>query len=84
MIHVKVCIGTNCSYHGGQQVLEQLESEPFFLGKIELEVTKCFDDICDGGKNSPLVEVEGRIFENATTREVSEAIFHALEERGEV
>jgi len=80
---VRVCVGTNCAFHGGQLILEKLDSEPLIKDKIDIEAVKCFDKACKDGKNSPVVEIDGKKYLRASIEKVSEIIITKLKKKGE-
>lgn len=82
MIHVKVCLGTNCSVMGGQVILEALEGEPLLKGKIHVETVKCFDEECDGGNKSPIVAIDGVKYLNASIEKISAILIGKATEKG--
>lgn len=73
-IKVRVCVGTNCCFSGGESLLEMLEEDADLASFIELEATRCMDKACDGGRASPVVEIEGRRWLKATPEQVMEEI----------
>ena len=68
----------DCSYLGGQMILDKLEAEDLLNGKISIETTKCFEKICVDGENSPIVEIDGKIYKKMSIEKVSEIIFMKL------
>jgi NADH:ubiquinone oxidoreductase subunit E len=81
-VKVRICIGTNCSFHGGQLIHDKLESEPLLQGHVDLETVKCLDKACKDGKNSPVVEIDGKIHPRASIEKISEIIFIKLKKSG--
>jgi NADH:ubiquinone oxidoreductase subunit E len=81
-VRVRVCVGTNCAFHGGQLISDKLESESLFKDKVDLETVKCFDKLCADGKNSPIVEIDGEIYKKASIEKVSAIIFSKIGTRG--
>ena len=73
-VKVRVCVGTNCCFSGGGALIDMLESDPELGAFVEAEGVLCMDKACSGGKHSPVVEVEGRRFLNATPEIVMEEI----------
>lgn len=73
-IAVRVCVGTNCCFSGGEALLDMLEGDPDLSPFIALEATRCMDKDCAGGRRSPVVDVGGRRFLNATPEVVMEEI----------
>ena len=80
---VKVCTGTNCSYRGGQAILDALESDPLLKDRVTIETTRCIDDRCCDGERSPVIEIDGEPVVSASIERVSEAIFSKLREPGD-
>ncbi len=74
-VHVRVCVGTNCAFHGGQLISDKLDSESLFDGKIEVETVKCFEKLCADGRNSPIVEIDGKVYKKMSIEKVSEIVF---------
>nr|MDO8111238.1 NAD(P)H-dependent oxidoreductase subunit E [Candidatus Sigynarchaeota archaeon] len=83
-VRVRICIGTNCSFHGGQLIYDKLDSEPLLQDHIDLETVKCFDKACKEGKNSPVVEIDGKLHARASIEKISEIIFTKLKKAGEL
>ncbi|MEX2681379.1 MAG: (2Fe-2S) ferredoxin domain-containing protein [Candidatus Sigynarchaeota archaeon] len=84
-VRVRVCVGTNCTFHGGQLISDRLESEPLFKGDIDVQVenVKCFDNLCADGKDSPVVEIDGAIYKRMSVEKVSEIVFSRISKRRE-
>ncbi len=72
---VEVCVCTECMLNGSMDIIESIES----LGKlksqlklntqIQVETSKCIGDAKHGDK-SPVVSVNGKIFEKATSENI--------------
>ncbi|NMC03866.1 MAG: hypothetical protein GYA24_01580 [Candidatus Lokiarchaeota archaeon] len=77
-VRVRVCVGTNCAFHGGQSISDKLDSDPLFEGKVDVETVKCFDKLCADGKNSPIVEIDGKIYKKLSMEKLSEIVFSKL------
>jgi NADH:ubiquinone oxidoreductase subunit E len=73
-LKVKVCVGTNCCYSGGESLIEMLESDEALADFVEIEAVRCVDKACDGGRQSPVVIVGEKSFLRATPEIVMEAI----------
>lgn len=73
-IKVRVCVGTNCCYSGGEALLDMLEADGDLGPFVTLEAARCMDKACDGGRASPVVEIDGRRWLNATPERVMEEI----------
>jgi len=56
---VRVCVGLNCSFRGGLQLLEAMEDDPRLRDGCEVEEVGCQDELCAGGRLSPVVFVDG-------------------------
>ncbi len=78
-IRVKVCVGTNCAFRGGQTLLDTIESDPFFRGRIKIEGVSCLEKACNEGKDSPVVEVDGKLFTSASIHQISDLLYNRLE-----
>ncbi|HWR11979.1 MAG TPA: hypothetical protein VN445_09160 [Rectinemataceae bacterium] len=73
-IKVRVCVGTNCCFAGGESLIEMLENDAGLADFVELEEVGCMDKTCDGGRQSPVVEICGLRFTRATPEVVMEEI----------
>ena len=72
---VEVCVCTECMLNGSMDIIESIES----LGKlksqlklntqIQVETSKCIGEAKHGNK-SPVVSVNGKIFEKATSENI--------------
>jgi NADH:ubiquinone oxidoreductase subunit E len=79
---VRVCVGTNCAFHGGQLILDKLDSDPLIKDKVDIEAVKCLDKACKDGKNSPVIEIDGKKYPRASIEKVSELIITKLKKKG--
>jgi hypothetical protein len=73
-IKVRICIGTNCCFHGSEMLVDALENDADPGPLVELEEVRCFDKLCQGGINSPVVEVNGKLIVQATLEGLMEEI----------
>ncbi|MFZ2634867.1 MAG: hypothetical protein WAZ99_09020 [Rectinemataceae bacterium] len=73
-IKVRVCVGTNCCFAGGEALIEMLESDADLGEFIVIEGVRCMDKTCSGGRDSPVAEIGGRILVRATPEKVMEEI----------
>lgn len=73
-IKVRVCVGTNCCYSGGESLMEMLESDAELSDFVEIEAVRCMDKACDGGRQSPVVVVGEKSFLRATPELIMEEI----------
>jgi NADH:ubiquinone oxidoreductase subunit E len=69
MIKVKVCVGTNCSFNGGLELLEYLEENRLLKDKIEIETSRCFNKVCKPD-NSPVVMIDEEMLTRAKLDDV--------------
>jgi NADH:ubiquinone oxidoreductase subunit E len=69
MLEVKVCVGTNCSFQGGLDILEYLENEESLEGKIQVSTSNCMNKVCRNG-NSPVVMVGDEVILKAALDKV--------------
>ena len=60
-ITVRICCGINCSVHGGQELLDSIESDTYLTSHCNIVYNECLE-FCEEGKNSPIVEIEGKPF----------------------
>jgi len=73
-IKVRVCVGTNCCFAGGESILETLEDDADLAGFVRVEAIRCLDKTCAGGTESPVVTVGGQLIKRATLEVVMEEI----------
>lgn len=73
-IKVRVCVGTNCCFAGGESILEALEDDADLAGFVRVEAIRCLDKTCAGGTESPVVTVGGQLIKRATLEVVMEEI----------
>jgi len=71
---VRVCVGTNCCFTGGESILEALEDDADLAGFVDVEAIRCLEKTCAGGTESPVVTVGGRLIKRATLEVVMEEI----------
>ena len=73
-IKVRVCVGTNCCFAGGETILEALEDDADLAGFVRVEAIRCLEKTCAGGTESPVVTVGGQLIKRATLEVVMEEI----------
>jgi len=73
-IKVRVCVGTNCCFTGGESILEALEDDDDLAGFVDVEAIRCLEKTCASGTESPVVTVGGRLIKRATLEVVMEEI----------
>lgn len=83
MVAVKICLGTNCSFRGGQSILDALESDPLLKNRIVIETTRCIDERCCDGERSPVVEIDGEIIVSASIERVTGKLISMTRAGGE-
>lgn len=77
-LHVYVCTGTNCTFRGATQLLTMLRSDDSIRTHCGVHEMSCFENRCDHAKRSPMVRIDGDIFENAQVEEILEEIHRRL------
>ncbi len=73
-ITLKVCCGMNCLAHGGQEILDSVEDESRFTNLVEIEAVECRDTCGDGGYQSPVIQLNGRIYPKMTVERLWELL----------
>ena len=73
-IRVRVCVGTNCCFAGGESIIEALEDDADLASFVRIEAMRCLDKTCAGGTESPIVTVGDRLITRATLEVVMEEI----------
>jgi NADH:ubiquinone oxidoreductase subunit E len=73
-IRVRVCVGTNCCFAGGESIIEALEDDADLASFVRIEAMRCLDKTCAGGTESPIVAVGDRLITRATLEVVMEEI----------
>lgn len=73
-IRVRVCVGTNCCFAGGESIIEALEDDADLASFVRIEAMRCLDKTCAGGTESPIVTVGERLIKRATLEVVMEEI----------
>lgn len=75
---VKICCGMNCLTHGGQELLDILESNAQYRSSFLIESVECLNTCGDYGYQSPVVEVDGQIYPKMTTERLMELLDELL------
>ena len=65
-ISVKICCGMNCLVHGGQELLDLVENDTKISNNCQIEGVECRETCGDLGKQSPVVEINGKIYPKMT------------------
>jgi len=65
-ISVKICCGMNCLVHGGQELLDLVENDLKISKNCQIESVECRETLGDLGKQSPVVEINGKIYPKMT------------------
>ncbi len=73
-IEVKVCMATHCHFAGAETIVEMLEDDADLAEFIDIKCVPCMDKACEGGRDSPVVEVGGQRMMRATPESVIEKI----------
>ncbi|MCF2139627.1 MAG: NAD(P)H-dependent oxidoreductase subunit E [Candidatus Lokiarchaeota archaeon] len=73
-ISLKICCGMNCLAHGGQELLDLVEDSPTYTAYVELACVECLNTCGDRGYNSPVVELNGKIYSNMTAEKLMELL----------
>lgn len=73
-IDVKVCMATHCHFAGAETIVEMLEEDADLADFIAIHCVPCMDKACEGGRDSPVVEVGGARLVRATPESVIEKI----------
>ncbi|WP_457558935.1 NAD(P)H-dependent oxidoreductase subunit E [Candidatus Harpocratesius sp.] len=73
-ISLKICCGMNCLTHGGQELLDLVEGSPTYTANVELACVECLNTCGDCGYNSPVVELNGKIYSNITAEKLMELL----------
>jgi NADH:ubiquinone oxidoreductase subunit E len=73
-LNVQVCVGMNCSFRGGLQLLEALETDQRFQKICEINSSTCLGEACNKGNDSPVVQINDHILVKTTLEEVVQAI----------
>ena len=73
-LRVRVCVGLNCSFSGGLQLLESLEDDERISEFCEITSSRCINDACQGGQDAPVVEIDGKPMVRASLEEVTDIL----------
>ena len=81
-ILVRICCGINCSVHGGQELLDLVESDENIdiASHCNIVYNECLD-YCEDGKNSPIVEIDGKIFLRMTPERFTTLLHEKIREQ---
>ena len=69
----------NCLAHGGQEILDSVEDEGRFTKLVEIEAVECRDTCGDGGYQSPVIQLNGRIYPKMTVERLWELLDKEIE-----
>lgn len=69
---VRICCGSNCVMLGSMTILNQVEDlkETMNLKDLEIECVECLGQCKEGSNVGPVVEIDGKVLENATPQDV--------------
>lgn len=73
---VRICMGSTCVMMGAMNILDQVEDLKERMGydDLEIETVSCMKYCKTKERNSPIVEINDEIMEEATTERVMEKI----------
>ena len=77
-ITVRICCGINCSVHGGQELLDSVESDAYLTSHCNIIYNECLE-FCEEGKNSPIVEIEGKPFLRMTPERLTTLLTNEIQ-----
>lgn len=83
-IQVKICVGTACFVQGGADLLLYEDFlDPELLGLCDIEGTSCLGKCkTDDPKwKAPFVEIDGRVYQNVTQRQLADLLWEAANAR---
>ena len=78
-ISVKICCGMNCLVHGGQELLDLVENDPKISRNCEIEGVECRETCGDMGKQSPVVEINGKIYPKMTAERLIDMLYKKID-----
>ncbi|AKI96748.1 NAD(P)H-dependent oxidoreductase subunit E [Kosmotoga pacifica] len=70
---VKICVGTMCHLMGSSEVLYMAHEIASKSKNIEIEACTCLDH-CHLGKKPPIVEIDGKVYEEVTPEILKELL----------
>lgn len=79
LISVKICCGMNCLVHGGQELLDLVENDPKISRNCEIEGVECRETCGDLGKQSPVVEINGKIYAKMTAERLIDMLYKKID-----
>lgn len=78
-IDLKICCGMNCLTHGGQELLDMAENDPYIQKHCEIESVPCQNSCGDEGVLSPTVVINKKIYSSMTADKLMEIIREIVE-----
>ncbi len=69
MVNVTICVGTNCSFQGGLDILDYLENDIEMKNQLKVVTSNCIGKACKPD-NSPIVMVEDEMIARASLDQV--------------
>lgn len=79
LISVKICCGMNCLVHGGQELLDLVENDPKISRNCEIKGVECRETCGDLGKQSPVVEINGKIYAKMTAERLIDMLYKKID-----
>ncbi len=78
-ISVKICCGMNCLVHGGQELLDLVENDSKISNNCQIEGVECRETCGDLGKQSPVVEINGKIYAKMTAERLIDMLYKKID-----
>ncbi len=79
LINVKICCGMNCLAHGGQELLDLVENDQKITNNCQIEGVECRETCGDLGKESPVVEIDGKIYSKMTAERLIDMLYKKID-----
>ncbi len=73
-IDLKICCGMNCLTHGGQELLDMAENDPFIQTYCTIESVPCQNSCGEEGVMSPTVTINKEIHSSMTADKLMELL----------
>ena len=73
-IDLKICCGMNCLTHGGQELFDMAENDPFIQKHCQIESVTCQNSCGDEGVMSPTVTINDEIHSSMTADRLMEIL----------